>query len=293
VANPVQAFGDSDLGVVTAITLHTLGAIGFLGGLVAYLAWHRLLHRGHPHASLLRGAAFTTYVSIGANLLGGFLRTYESDHPHLGDFARSPWVQAIAVKHLFLFAGMGAALYLFERVAPRHLRAHRDGTLDSLSPRGHRVAASLVALAIVMGAVLGSVSQVVAEFPAAPEPPGPPLVTRNVTENFTGSLSSSPLQPAFSTGTFQVPEGARSLRVRLDWTPAPSTLRVSLAGPGGQTVAAGPSTGGHAESESPPGQALQPGQWSYTIDSTDPVAQAQWNLQVGLVFTSALAAAHP
>ena len=76
-------FNDSQLGVVLGSVLHTLGAILFLGGLVGYLAWHRHLAQGHHHRKVLDTAAFLTYLAIVVNLAGGFMRTFQTGHPHL------------------------------------------------------------------------------------------------------------------------------------------------------------------------------------------------------------------
>jgi len=216
VANPVQVFNDSDLGVATAISLHTLGALGFLGGIAAYLVWHRGLRHGHDVPRLLRGAAFTTYFSIGVNLLGGFLRTFESDHPDLELFPRSPWVQAIVIKHVFLFAAMGAAVLLFERVAPRARRAAAEGTLAKAGTQ-HRILSAVALTGIGVAALLGAVSQVVAEFPADAAPQTPMAMHDLVAyQNFTGTWSGTPATPAQVGRAFSVPENASFLSVTFD-----------------------------------------------------------------------------
>ncbi|MEA3204219.1 MAG: hypothetical protein QOI63_1899, partial [Thermoplasmata archaeon] len=233
-ANPLQAFNDSDLGVATATSLHTLGALGFLAGAIGYLAWHRSLRRGADLGGLLRAAAFTTYLSIVANLLGGFLRTYESGHPHLADIARSPWVQVIAAKHLFLFAAMGAAIVLFERTVPRLRRAAAEGRLAQVPVTAHRVGAAFVLAGIAAAALLGSVSQVVAELPAAPVQEPVPREVAHL-QTFTGTLAGNPLMPAHGGAAFIVPVNASSLRFQLDVAGSPG-LQVSLTEPDGATT---------------------------------------------------------
>ncbi|MEA3143191.1 MAG: hypothetical protein QOG31_515 [Thermoplasmata archaeon] len=236
----VQSFIDSDLGVATATTMHTLGALGFLAGAVGYLAWHRALRRGHDLGGLLRASAFATYLSIAVNLLGGFFRTYESDHPRLGQIAGSAWVQAIAVKHLFLFAAMGAAIVLFERTVPRLRRAAADGTLPQVSRTPHRVAASIVLGGIAVAALLGSVSQVLPLLPAAPSHE-PVAHDETRIENFTGTLAGTPLMPAKGGGAFVVPQNATTLRFSIDAGTGPGTTgtTIALIGPDGGSQAMG------------------------------------------------------
>ncbi|MCA1811257.1 MAG: hypothetical protein LC623_04510 [Halobacteriales archaeon] len=257
-ASALQAFTDSDLGVATATSLHTLGALGFLGGVLAYVAWHRALRQGQDHPGLLRGAAFTTYLSIAANLLGGFLRTYESDHPRLSSFPTSPWVQAIAVKHLFLFTAMGAAVVLFERTVPRLRRAAAQGRLAEVSTAPHRVGTALVFTGIAVAALLGSVSQVVAMFPADPvQEPHAMEMARY--QNFTGTLDGTPAAPAHGGGAFLVPGNATVLRFTVDAGGAPA-LRITLTEPDGtaHTVADGSVT----LVDRP-----KPGAWRFDLDA--------------------------
>lgn len=281
-ANPLVEFNDSQLGVVLGSVLHTLGAIAFLGGLVGYLSWHRhLAVKGHHHGRLLDNAAFLTYLSIVVNLLGGFMRTFQSGHPHLTQWDESPWVRAIAIKHLFLFVGQGAAIYLFEVVAPRLLKAHKAadaGGPVQFSPLGHRLGVLLVALGILVASVLGALTQVV------------PLVSAEagmedghahaVVEfhNATGQLTSTALQPGQSTGSFRVPNGTVLLEATLTWTPTQYTLRLDLAGPGvtvdsAQGVA-GPAGTLSLEVEAPPA-----GTWTYAVGS-DFAIDASWTVEI-------------
>jgi hypothetical protein len=273
-------FNDSQVGVYLASVLHTLGAIGFLGGLVAYLAWHRhLAAQRHHHRGLLEAAMVLSYVAIVVNLLGGFMRTFESDHPTLEQFAESAWVRAIAIKHVFLFAAMGAAVYLFEAVAPRLVRAHKAGTLVDPSPAGHRVAVVLVALGIVVAAVLGAVTQVVPLVAADDHPEdghqhGETLLYHNA----TGQLTSSPLAPAASTGAFEVAAGTVTLNATLAWTPTQTSLRLELTAPDGQKVSMPDTAGGtlRAGREAPP-----VGTWTYSVAS-DLAVNVAWTLSLRL-----------
>ena len=271
-------FNDSQLGVVLGSVLHTLGAIAFLGGLVGYLAWHRHLAKGEHNRRVLDNAAFLTYLSIVVNLLGGFMRTFQTGHPHLTQWAESPWVRAIAIKHLFLFVAQGAAVVLFEVVAPRLAKAHKEGTLREASPLGHRLGVVLVALGIIVASILGALTQVVPLVSAdAPiddmhdEHDGPAVEYHNA----TGQLTSTPLQPAASTGSFRVPNGTVVLEATLLWTPAQYGLRIELTDPAGEATTASGTQG----SLSAPVEAPAVGTWAYSIGS-DLAVNAEWTLSV-------------
>lgn len=285
-ANPIAAFNDSEVGIVLGTALHTLGAIGFLGGLVAYLAWRRhLLAHGHHHRKVLEGAVALTYLAIVVNLLGGFMRTFESDHPHLTEFAESAWVRAVAIKHVFIFAGMAAAIYLCERVAPRLLAAHKggDATEEARSP-GHRLGVLVWTLGIVVSAVLGAVTQVVPPVAASgdvdnldPDGAGGGGGTAIGTEyaNATGQLTSSPLSPATAGGGFQVERGVQVLEATFLWSPAAYALTLDLRNPSG-TVVQVPSADGRGELVV---EAPEPGAWEFTVRS-ELAANAQWTVSV-------------
>jgi hypothetical protein len=297
VPNALQQLNDSAAGVVIGTTLHTLGAIGLLGGLVGYIAWHRHLHRGHHHVKVLNGSIFLAYISILINLLGGFMRTYETGHPHLTDFGTSGWVRAITIKHAFLFVGMAAAVYLFERVAPRHLKAMKAGTLPEESMTGHALGVLLVALGIMVAAVLGAVSTVLpvgamADGGNGVDDPDDPTSRAVRYENATGQLAGFiPAQPVASQASFEVAAGTRSLNATLVWDPATSCLRLNLVPPGsdvptdpcvpvytpGFPPEAPPTTGVRTVNIADP----QPGTWRYVIDAQGPV-QATWSLSIAM-----------
>ena len=272
-------FNDSQLGVVLGSVLHTLGAIAFLGGLVGYLSWHRhLAAKGQHHGRLLDNAAFLTYLSIVVNLLGGFMRTFQAGHPQLTQFGESPWVRAIAIKHAFLFVAQGAAVYLFEVVAPRLVRAHKADALRQPNPLGHGVGVLLVVLGVLVAAVLGALTQVVPFVSADAGTEESERQTSVQFANATGQLSSSPLQPARSTGPFRVPNGTVLLEATLTWTPTQYALRLDLAGPGvtadsarGVATTAGSLT---LKVEGPPA-----GDWTYFVES-DLAADASWTLSI-------------
>jgi hypothetical protein len=282
-ANPLVEFNDSQLGVVLGSVLHTLGAIAFLGGLVGYMAWHRSLVKGHENRRVLDTSAFLTYLAIVVNLLGGFMRTFQTGHPHLTQFNESAWVRAIAIKHVFLFLAQGVAVYLFEVVAPRLLKAQRAGTLQNANPLGHRLGVVVVAFGIVLAAILGALTQVVPLVSAdAPiddmhDAHGGPAVEYH---NATGQLTSTPVQPAASTGSFRVPNGTVLLEATLIWTPTQYSLRLGLTDPQGQTVQTQPmASATPAGSLSVEVGAPALGTWTYEIGS-DFAVNAAWTLSV-------------
>lgn len=273
----LQAFNDSVFGVVLGTVLHTLGAIGLLGGLVGYIAWHRHLRRGHHHANALSWATFLTYFAIVLNLVGGFMRTYQTGHPGLEQFATSAWVRAIAIKHVFLFAGMAAAVVLFEVVAPRHLKAHREQRLAQASMTGHTFGVMLVVLGIVVAAFLGAVSTVTA-LPSDDPPDDHAVHPADAYHNATGQLVSTPIAPGTATGSFTVPANSTDLVVELVWTPSVANLVILLeATPGGQDLRV---AGGNGAANGALDAAPSPGTWTYTISSPDQLVNAQWQLRL-------------
>lgn len=282
-ANVFQTLNDSAAGVVIGTALHTLGAIGLLGGLIGYVAWHRHLHRGHHHAKVLNFATFLTYVSILANLLGGFMRTYETGHPSITEFGSSAWVRAISIKHLFIFLGMGAAIVLFERIAPRHIRAMKAGTLQEESMTTHALGVLLVALGIVVAALLGAVSTV---LPVAMADggdggmggDGDGTLVADAYHNATGQLVSTPVAPGESTSSFEVPAGSTDLHATLLWTPTVANLQVAFRTPSGNVAFAVGGSGGRQEGSL--GDMPQPGRWTYSVTTPDPVASVDWELSV-------------
>lgn len=291
-ANALVEFNDSQLGVVLGSVLHTLGAIAFLGGLVGYLAWHRGLARGHEHRRVLDTSAFLTYLAIVVNLLGGFMRTFQTGHPHLTQWSESPWVRAIAIKHVFLFLAQGVAVYLFEVLAPRLLKRHKEGTLTDPSPLGHRFGVFVVAFGIVLAAILGALTQVVplvaadgGETMDGTDEPGPQTPLESVRyQNATGQLTSTPAQPTAATGTFDVPVGTRAVNATLLWTPGQYTLVLNLIPPG-ETGVPGPAAPPPAPITRTQGSQQVdledplPGRWTYRISSGFAV-DASWDLTV-------------
>ena len=283
----LQEFVDSGLGTAMASALHTLGAVAFVGGMAAFLGWTRGLRAGHPNGSLRLGAAFTTYLAIVANLVGGFMRLYRSGHPPLTDFAHEPWVQLMAVKHVALFIAMGAAVVLFQGVAPRLLRACHEGRLPGPVPADQRIAVSLVVFGVVMAGVLGAASLVTPlehvaadeDMDAGPEDPGPlPAFHAVRYHNATGQLTSTALTPRTVTGAFDVVNGTGNLQAALLWDQADFTLELLLFGPDGQPAGAPEAASGRI-GLSVDGPSA--GAWRYEIRA-DLAFDVAWDLSVRL-----------
>jgi hypothetical protein len=293
VANALQALNDSELGGIIGTVLHSLGAIALLGGLAGYVAWHNHLKLGHHHRRVLATSAGLTYVAIFANLVGGFMRTWQSVHPGLSEWSESPWVRAITIKHLFIFAAMAAAVVLFEVVAVRHLRAFKEGKLAEAKHGLHQTMTFVTALGILVAAVLGALAQTVplVEGEADDGDGGmdgdgddeqPPGEATALYHNATGQLTSSPAAPREPTATFQVPQGTTDLDVTLNWQPAQFALGFRLDGPNGAAEAA-PQPGGQASASFVPdndGEPPEPGTWTYTILSEGVVVNADWELSI-------------
>lgn len=271
----LQAFNDSAAGQVVGTALHTLGAVGLLGGLLAYVAWHAQVSRGLHNRRVRDVAMFLTYLSILANLAGGFMRTFAEGHPPLTRFGSSAWVRAIAIKHLFLFAGMAAQVVLLERVGPRHLKAMQDGRLAEAPQGGHAVGVLVAVLGILVAGVLGALSTILPVDAGSTDPADDvPALERDAFHNATGQLVGSPLAAGEAGADFAVPAGASHLDAILSWTPAQSNLALELVSP---TGVAHSFTGGGGRLEARVDVAT-PGTWSYRITSPDAIVNAQWDL---------------
>lgn len=269
------------VGSVASSTLHTAGALAFLGGLVAYIVWSRHARRGGSNADLLVFGATITYVGILANLFGGFLRTYQPGHPKFWEALDEPWAAVMVVKHAFLFAGMFAAVYLYEVVAPRLSKAIHDET-----PK-ERFAVIGTAAAILIASVLGAVAAVTPISGMAVDEPGtgggtlpPPYL--GASYPFSGTILGGPLAPLQQpqSGPFDVGQGARGLDARLS-VPQGATVRLDLQAPDGQAFTA--TTDGTQAAPTAAIQVPMPaaGRWTYTITATSAV-NAQWSLQVDI-----------
>ncbi len=232
-----QPFLDSDGGIVLANTLHTLGAIGFLGGIVLYMAWYRGLAAGTSRLATLRNAAFATYASLAVNFLGGAMRMYQSGHPGLTDIGHSSWVQVLVVKHAFLIGAGVAAVVLFERVAPRLHRLAANHAARGAAQRTQAALAGSIVIAIVLSGVLGAVSTVsdLGMGSAAMVEPADPPALDTLYYNSTGRLTTSLLVDRSASTTFFVPAGYLALNTILTWD-GPQTLDLTLLDPSGESA---------------------------------------------------------
>ena len=290
----------SAAGKVIGTFLHSVGALALLGGWVLYVVWHRNLRQGSHHPKLVAAAVGMTYVAIVANLAGGFMRTYLPDHPKIQDIADSPWVRVMLLKHLFIFMGIGAAIYALERVVPRSLDAFRQGRLANLSVLGHQAATTLLGLSIVVAAVLGAVA---GETPLTEADgaggaggmdgggmPGhghdePPDGSGDVEyHNATGQLTSSPAAPRRSTGTFDVPEGAHGIQLTLLWTPQQFGLGIEVKDPDGTSVLTTGMEADGSEEAALPGTAPAAGRWTYEVFS-DLAINVEWTVSIRMPYT--------
>ncbi len=263
----MQAIIDSVAGQTVASVLHTLGAIGMLAALVGYVGWERSLRRGDDHPNWLVLAGFSMYVAIFGNLVGGFMRTFQTGHPGLDQIGEEPWVLIMLVKHLVLFAGMAAALFLIHAVAPRLRRAQNTDR----RPVDHLLGVGVVAASIVIATVMGALVQVTPIYALVEPEPEPQLQDTYV--NLTGQLTSTPAAPRTATGTFEVPEGATTLSAQMAWDREEFDLALVLTGPDAKHE--GTSATGTATVSAP----AIPGTWTYVIRS-DLAVDVSWTLSI-------------
>ncbi|MGB0653200.1 MAG: hypothetical protein ACPGQL_08360 [Thermoplasmatota archaeon] len=270
---PLQPFVDSKVGAVLLNTLHTAGAIGFLGGLMMYVAWHRSLATGGAKLRTLAAAGTLTYFSITINFIGGALRTYQSGHPELTRLADNTWVQVLLIKHVFLVVSIIASFSLFERTGPGLHRLMRSGELAAGGAKLHRRQARevfLIVAGILVASLLGAVSTVTplglddGDGDGGPDGMGSePALVETLYTNATGRLTSSLLTARSDEVAFQVPEGYGHVEATLSWG-GPFTLDLAIFDPDG-TAAGTP--------EAEPGQVVvalddpPAGSWRAVISS--------------------------
>ncbi len=276
----------SEPGVAIATFLHTFGAIGYLAGIAFYMAWTRALRNGHENPSTLATGAALTYVSILANLVGGFIRTYLPGHPSLTKIAEEPWVVNMAVKHLVLFIGIFAAAWLFEVESQRLRRAFREGRLDDVPAKRGHVMAGIVIGSILVAAVLGGASTVIDIGSAQPPMTTPPVTPNAPLEvgpyHFEGTITTDP-QGGAESGTFTVPPGARSIEAVLTGSSGlpldPSQLTLTLRDPtGAATSDTSPQDGNAPRIEMTIDRPLA-GTWAFVVRG-DVAAATAWALDI-------------
>ncbi len=280
-------------GAALANFLHTAGALAYIGGVIAWVAWSRGLHKGQHNVNTLALGASLSYVGIAANLFGGFVRTYQPGHASLTQVFSDPWVFMMVVKHVALFAGIAAAVYLFEMVAPRMRAAWKAGTLEPTQKPG-RVAAAIVLSSIFIAAILGGVTAAlpgaaaIDQEPDMPDPVDTPTLFQTQTYFASGSATSG--APP-SVGEFDVALGATQLEAYL-YTSAiplvgsPSVYELRLISPSGAVFTGVTDPTSHDPTAAEINSDVvvnvkgpEIGRWSYEVRATAGVA-ANWELAI-------------
>lgn len=285
---------DSEPALILATTLHTLGAIGVIAALTTHIAWVRKLRAGIDSRPLDQATFWLMVNAIVANLVGGFMRTYLPGHPSLVDFSGSPWVQVMALKHAFIFAALGALVYLHHRVAPRLRRLAEDGALPARADAGHAIGAWVIVTSVVVASVLGAMAQItpLGEGFEDDMHGGPGVVIiegdgRTVRYiNNTGSLTSAPpLIEDVATGTFSVPNDAVLLEATLIWSDPVASLRLDLDAARDQGNAGGSYGGGDGRVEARIDGPTR-GDWTYRV-SGENAFNVGWELSIRLASVTA------
>lgn len=233
---------ETETGLVLATTLHTIGAIGVIAALVLFLAWVQRLRTDAPRDGLRRASAWTIWVSIAANMIGGLMRTYLPGHPSVTDIGHSPWVQVMLLKHVFIFAAMGALLHLHYVVAPWLEKRLAHKALPAGTPSAQAFSVFIVVLGVLVASVLGGFAQITPLGPGHEmdddTPPDTVIVDQGTDRVFTASstLTSTPLAPQADRGSFQLrPDVVELAVVFLHDTSTPATLALELTNPNGES----------------------------------------------------------
>ncbi len=268
---------ETEVGLVTATTLHSVGAIGVVVALLMFLARARRIQAGVSDKELVRPTAIVIWTSIAANLVGGFMRTYLPAHPTVVDVGHSPWVQVMILKHAFIFASMAALLHLHYMVAPWLAKRATQGVATARVPTAQAVSVFVVILSVVVASVLGGFAQItpLGEGHDGMQDDTPP---QNVVDDFgdervfsaSSSLTSTPISPQSDRGSFQLRSDVVELEITFvhDQTSG-ATLSLTLTDPQGE------------QHEVPRGEATRllalAGVWSYVVTS-DLALDVAWNL---------------
>lgn len=277
----IQEFIDGVHGDFFATMLHWVGALAFTGGVV--LLGIFLAQRRRDPSLAERSPVLPAVLLVGGivlNLVGGFMRLWESDHPGLGDVAHSRWVQALAAKHTALVLGMGASVLLLVASFPaarRRLAVLSRLLAPSRTEAFLATAFLSVAVATIIGALVTSIvtptgaegadAQAFAEL--APEDLA---IERVALLNYTGSITASPVQPGRAEHALAIPLGTSDLRAALTWQGAASVLDVALLDPSGNEAEAektATATGVELALEAP-----APGGWTLVVTSERALAEA-------------------
>lgn len=240
--NWVQRVNDSDGGVLAANVLHTAGALFFTAGIILFLYIARNLRTSGSlsptGAGLVRPASWFTLAGVVTNGIGGIMRLYQSDHPSLTQVGESLWVQVLLIKHLFLIAGVGLAVYLIWR--SRDVASDPELMADPARESDRWTWFALASVASILAAtVLGAVASNASlgepapldsgggsNFPQDPRTLGPGLLAE---ASSSGTLTGLPMNPDTDRHEFLVPEGTDLLVVEVRWTMEQAEFAVNVA----------------------------------------------------------------
>jgi hypothetical protein len=149
-----------DYVIVLSTMLHSLGALAWVLGTVAWAVWRRTLWEGHNAGRIKRLSDVSTIAAIAANFLGGTLRLFQPGHPGLENLGSDAWVQLIFVKHIALVGAVVLSVWMHWRLGPRILASFVAGRPDTRTESWARIAPWLVLSAIALAAILGAASTV-------------------------------------------------------------------------------------------------------------------------------------
>lgn len=259
--NALEQFNDSEGGVFLANVLHSAGALCFTAGIVIYLYLaHQLRRAGGPkavpHPDLLTYGYGFTIGGIALNGIGGLMRLYESDHPGLDRLGDSTWVQVLLVKHLFLFAGVGLAVWVTLRTRHMHEHEASPAAWERESPRITAFSVGSLAsilLATLLGAQAANVDLnadlgIVPSSdagdgnpPPAPEPGPPPIIDRFSTQ---GRITGSPAAPGAIPNSFTVDNLTGQIEAVVTWTNPLAILTLGAFRPDGSPASGDLTTDG-------------------------------------------------
>lgn len=271
----LQGFIDSPEGNFFATILHWVGALSFIAG-VGFLIAHRVHRRGgaHPEQTpVLPGVLILGGIVF--NLTGGFLRLWQSDHPHITQIQESSWVQALFAKHMLLVAAMGASVIALGASTP-WIRARFRWL--SLGPRRFEPLFALAVIGVVGATFIGALATTIVHPDTGMVGPGAldsatppiPLVASVHSQNVTGAITGSPIAPGAATQQILVEPGGTRFVVTLSWQDATAQLGLQMADPDAKSVQA--TTSGmtaRLEIEDP-----RAGTWNATVTAARAVGAA-------------------
>lgn len=278
--NWLQRFNDSEVGVLSANVMHSLGALLFVAGLSLYVYQARLVRRARVEGravplGILNYAHVATLLGIGLNGVGGVMRLYESDHPSLDRLGDSLWVQVLLVKHLFLIAGVGLAVYLTWSTWRATRGPQAASELERRSPRVVAYAAASLAtilLATVLGAVAGDID-LAADLGQVPEvgPDAEPMTAASSLPeadrlSVPGVIQvGTPARPESWTYVFLVAPGRTVLAATLTWSTPVASLNLTVRDPQGVLPPASHQKGETSWTVTVRGPDVRPGNWTLLV----------------------------